>query len=62
MRNQLNTGLKRRERLPMPIAGNVRKEPMLDLVPFDFRPGASGKREWPSQSQWPNVAPAASGV
>src|SRR6266851_3864349 len=34
MRNQFNHGLKRRERLPTPIDGNVRKEPMLDLVPF----------------------------
>jgi hypothetical protein len=34
MRNQLNNGLKRGERLPTPIDGNVGKESMLDLVPF----------------------------
>src|SRR5260370_7854005 len=40
MRNQLDNGLKRRERLATPIDGNVRKEPMLDLVPF-----AGGRRQ-----------------
>lgn len=40
MRNQFDNGLKRRERLPTPIDGNVRKEPMLDLVPF-----AGGRRQ-----------------
>src|SRR5260370_29604308 len=34
MRNQFNHGLKRRERFPTPIDGNVRKESVLDLVPF----------------------------
>jgi hypothetical protein len=40
MRNQLDNGLKRRKRLATPIDGNVRKEPMLDLVPF-----AGGRRQ-----------------
>src|SRR5260370_14497497 len=40
MRNQLDNGLKGRERLATPIDGNVRKEPMLDLVPF-----AGGRRQ-----------------
>src|SRR5438034_1022491 len=40
MRNQLNNGLKRGERLPTPIDGNVGKESMLDLVPF-----AGGRRQ-----------------
>src|SRR5437763_14929444 len=38
MRNQLNNGFKRPERLPTPIDGNVGKEPMLDLVPFTGGP------------------------
>src|SRR3974390_3263994 len=34
MRNQFNHGLKRRERFASPIDRNVRKESVLDLIPF----------------------------
>ncbi len=34
MRNELNHGLERGERLSTPIDGNGRKEPMLDFVPL----------------------------
>ena len=40
MRNQFNDGLKRQERLPAPVDGNVRKQPVLDFVPF-----AGGRRK-----------------
>ncbi len=39
MRDQLNDGFQRRERLGAPVNGNERKEAMLDLVPF-----AGGRR------------------
>src|SRR5258708_12931941 len=39
MRDQLNDGFQRRERLGTPIDGNEGKEAMLDLVPF-----AGGRR------------------
>lgn len=44
MRNQFNHRLKRGERFAAPIDGNVRKESVFDLIPFDFLPEADGKQ------------------